>query len=95
MTGTLPFPARTTDPASSHEAARTVRSGSQVDLILRYLTTHGRVTADLMMERHPNIHRSTWSSRLAQLVDRGDLEVVGTTVNGIGRTVQVYAEVAR
>ena len=81
---------RKSDPQTSVDAAKTVKVGSQRHRLLSEMR-HGPVTADYMAAIYPEIHRSSWSTRLGGLVKDGLVEQSGTTRHHpLGLKVLVY-----
>lgn len=83
---------RRTDPITSIEAGRTVNATRQRDQILRLLRgcIDGLTADELAARMHPTPHRSSVSSRLAQLHREALVEPFGVRLLPSGRRGQVW-----
>lgn len=88
---TLAF-ARRSDPTSSHEAAATCNAGTQRQTILDELARYGYVTADALHQRHPQVQRNVWSTRLSAMERAGLIAWHGYSAGSNGRRVKAYRE---
>lgn len=86
--------ARVTDPEPSHQAGRRLAVGTQRRQILEAFDDQDVITADDMQDRHPQVHRSSWASRLAGMRRDGLVEDAGPVAkrSGVGgpQTVQSF-----